>query len=79
MADHNGKGGTMIRLGPVTIMRSSTHDAYRDAVIAAWRVHMWIWSYGEDNAWPDGLRQLPALDATLSEALSYTPPEDALS
>lgn len=67
----------MIRLGPITIMRSERAQAYRRVVEHAWLVHETIWAYGENNEFPAGLKDLPLEDALLSEALSRTPAEDA--
>jgi hypothetical protein len=67
----------MIRIGPFTIMRTSTAKAYSNVVQAAWPVHNEIWFYGENISWPEGLKNLPVLDAELSAALSYAPIADA--
>lgn len=67
----------MIRIGPITIMRASTARAYSNVVRSAMLVHNEIWFYGENASWPEGLRELPVLDAELSAALSYAPIEDA--
>lgn len=67
----------MIRLGPITIMRTERAQAYRDVVAQAWVVHETIWFYGENVSWPEGLKDLPLEDALLSDALSRTPTEDA--
>jgi len=37
---------------------------------AAYAVHQSVWSYGENNEFPDGLRELPILDERLSAALA---------
>lgn len=66
----------MIRLGPITIMRSSTHAAYRNVVRAAWPLHQFIWFYGENRTFPPDLSMLPTLDAPLADALSRVSPED---
>jgi len=66
-----------MRLGPITIMRTRTHENYRRVVTFSWVVHETIWAFGENNFFPPGLKTLPAEDALLSEALSYTPIEDA--
>jgi len=63
----------MIRIGPITILRSSTAKAYSNVVKAAWPVHNMIWLYGENNTLPDGLANLPERDAALSDALSRAP------
>jgi hypothetical protein len=47
---------------------------YEDVARAAMYVHQVIWFYGENNAFPDGLTELPILDAILSDALSRIPP-----
>lgn len=62
----------MIRLGPITIMRSSTHDAYRNVVRAAWKLHMAVW-FDQTHDYSE----LAPFDAELSDALSRTPVEDA--
>jgi hypothetical protein len=62
----------MIRLGPITIMRSSTAKAYSNVVKAAWPVHQAIW-FDQTHDYSDLM--LP--DAVLSDALSYAPIEDA--
>jgi hypothetical protein len=63
----------MIRLGPVTIMKSRTHDAYRDVVMYAWILQQAVWYGGEGHDYSD--LQKATLD--LAGALSYAPIEDA--
>lgn len=69
----------MLRIGPITIMSSKTHDSYRAVVTAAWLVHQTIWFFGESGTeiLPKGLSGLIDEDAALSKALSYVPAEDA--
>lgn len=62
----------MLRLGPITIMRSSTHDAYRDVVKYAWVLQQAIW-YDQTHDY----ELLMEATTNLAGALSYTPIEDA--
>jgi hypothetical protein len=49
-------------------------ENYKNVTRAAWHVHQVLWFYGENNAFPEELEELPALDAILSDALSRVPP-----
>jgi hypothetical protein len=62
----------MIRIGPITIMRTSTADAYRGVVHAAWPLHEMIWFDQQHD-----YSALAEFDAALAEALSHAPVEDA--
>jgi hypothetical protein len=62
----------VIRLGPITIMRSRTHDAYRDVVKYAWLLHQAVW-FDQTH---DYSELIPAT-VELAGALSYAPVEDA--
>lgn len=62
----------MLKLGPITIMRSKTQRAYSDVVKTAWSLHQAIW-FDQTHDYSE----LMQLDLALSEALSYAPIEDA--
>lgn len=62
----------MIRIGPITIIRSKVVDAYRGVVRAAWPLHQTIWFDQQHD-----YSELMPLDADLAGALSYVPAEDA--
>jgi hypothetical protein len=62
----------MIRLFGLTIMRSSTHDAYSDVVRAAWPL---VWTINFDQDHDYAALMYPNLN--LASALSYAPIEDA--
>lgn len=62
----------MIRLGPITIMRSSTHDAYREVVKRAWILQQAVW-YDQTHDYSE----LMEATTDLASALSYAPIEDA--
>lgn len=64
----------MIRLGPITIMRSSTHDAYRNVVKEAWPLEQAI-NFDQTHDYSE----LMPLMLKLSTALSYAPVEDSPS
>lgn len=61
----------MIRLGPITIMRSSTHDAYREVVKRAWILQRLVW-FDQSHDYSE----LMEATVDLAGALSYTPQED---
>ena len=65
----------IFRLGPITIMSSSTRTAYARLAFAAYKLHQTIW-YTDDLANPMAQREIKLLNNQLAEAISHTPPED---
>ena len=63
----------MICFWGIAIMKSRTHDAYRDVVMYAWILQQAVWYGGEGHDYSD--LQKPTMD--LAGALSYAPVEDA--
>jgi hypothetical protein len=62
----------MIRFFGITVMRSSTHDAYSDVVRAAWPLLRAI-NFDQNHDYS----ALMYLNLNLASALSYAPIEDA--
>jgi hypothetical protein len=62
----------VIRLGPITILRTSTIHAYRTLATATWGLHQVVW-FAQDpmKAWP----QVIAADQLVADALSRVPRE----
>lgn len=65
----------MIRIGPITIMRTRTRRAYKDLANAAYKLHQTIW-HADDLCLPATQTEIKRLDAQLAGAISYTPPGD---
>jgi len=65
----------ILRLGPLTLMSSSTREAYANLANAAYRLHQTIW-YADDLCFPNTQVEIKHLDQLLSDAISHTPPED---
>jgi hypothetical protein len=68
----------IFRLGPITIMDSKTRASYAKLANVAYQLHQAIW-YTDDLCIENSQKVIKLLDAQVSEALSYTPPEDIQS
>lgn len=65
----------ILRLGPITIMSTSTRRAYAKLALAAYKLHETIW-YTNDLGNTIAQREIKLLNNQLAEAISRTPPED---
>lgn len=65
----------ILRLGPITIMSTSTRDAYANLARAAYDLHSRIW-YADDLCVPAVQLDVRRLNDELSTAISHAPPED---